>query len=104
MSSNSESLSIADWLAMRTPAAPVALQDVLRELVGNTQCTPRELPSTLVRIAARLFDKLGDSRESAALLLAADALITYAMEAAADAGVEDAADVAMKTIGSVGNR
>jgi hypothetical protein len=104
MTSGGGQLSIADWLSTRTPSAPEALRDLLLELAGNAQCEPRNLPSELVGIAARIFSQLGDSRESAIDLLAADALITYAMEAAADVGVENAAELAMQTIGRVVRR
>ncbi len=104
MTSAENSVAIADWLASRAAGAPTALLSRLSELAGEMRCEPREIPHVLVEIATRVFDRLDDSRESALELLAADALITYAMEAAAELGVENASESAMTAIAGVVSR
>lgn len=86
MSDNSESVRVVDWLASRLPPAPSALFDVINGHVGEASCTADDLPVTLVDIASRILGHLGEERDSANDLLAADALVTYAIEAAAEAG------------------
>ena len=101
MSAENESLEIAHWLAARTPRPPRDLELRLTALIGDSRATPAELPDALIGIAADAFAHLGDDRESALELLAADALITYAMEAAAEFHVEGAASRAMMRIADV---
>jgi hypothetical protein len=86
MSEGSRSISIAEWLAARAPSAPDVLANRLRDLAGTKQCLEGDLPQSLIEIASAAFSHLDDSRDSALELLAADALITYAMEAAAELG------------------
>ena len=85
MNGLSESVRIVDWLATRVPAAPASLAKIIADHVGSVECAPRDLPERLIDIAMRILRTLGDGREAANDLLAADALITYAIEAAADA-------------------
>jgi len=84
--------AIGAWLAARTPAPPDALRERVAALVRSEEllagggATAAEL---LVRAAERTLRALlrGDPRrrECALDLLAADALVTYGFEAAADA-------------------
>ena len=84
MSDTRESVRVADWLATRTPQPPAALSSQLIEAVGDTSCKRSALAATLVEMAGKILPLIGNDRESATRLLVADALITYAMEAAAD--------------------
>ena len=84
MSEPSESVRIVDWLATRVPAPPAALAKIISTGVDDIECDKRSLPDHLVDAAVRILNQLGDGRESANDLLAADALITYAIEAAAE--------------------
>ena len=76
---------LTDWLAARTPAPPEALAQRLAEIVGDESCRPDELPARLIQHAEKILRRIGDDRSHATDLLVADALITYAMEAVADA-------------------
>lgn len=84
-------MTVADWIATRTPAAPPALlarviaalgegahQPVARAAAVCLETAERELGALL---AARRF-----GREGAGDLLAVDALVTYAYEHAAESG------------------
>lgn len=84
--SASESIRVGDWLASREPSPPPMLAQMLRDVVGDERCDAADLPEALMGHAAKLLDLIGDDRAAAVHLLAADALITYAMEAAAEIG------------------
>ena len=84
MSDAGESVRLADWLAARTPPPPPALAARIAATVGDASCGRAALPGTLVEHALGFLKLIGDSRDSADDLLAADALITYAMEAATE--------------------
>ena len=71
-----------DWLELRAPASPPALAALIADSVGDAQCEGASLPALLVEKALQLLQSIGSTRDSADNLLAADALITYAMEAA----------------------
>lgn len=81
-------MTIGEWLATRTPAPPPALASRVRDLLGSTVeddvgvATDRLLEAA-ERTVATLLREGRTGRESAADLLAADALVTYAFEAAA---------------------
>jgi hypothetical protein len=83
-----ETVSLDDWLSSRTPVAPPALAARAREMAA--QHGHRTLPpsDTLLAAAERAMRALMRdgcmARESALDLLAVDALVTYAFEAAAD--------------------
>lgn len=79
-----ESVRVADWLALRVPAPPAALAALIVRSVGDVECERAMLPATLVDRALLLLKSIGSTRDSADDLLAADALITYAMEAAVE--------------------
>lgn len=84
MSDTGESVRLADWLASRTPSPPPALAARIAASVGDASASRAALPGTLVEHALGFLKLIGDARESADDLLAADALITYAMEAATE--------------------
>lgn len=77
------------WLAQRTPAAPEALAARIRELVAESGRREGEVAESLVDAAERVLSRLlregCATRHSALDLLAADAIATYAFEAAAEA-------------------
>jgi predicted exporter len=104
MTEDGQSITIAEWLSTRAPAAPAPLYNRLLEITAGAQCNRAELSGLLVEMAAGIFRKLDDSRDSALELLAADALITYAMEAAADIGAREAARGAILSVASVVSR
>ena len=79
-----ESVRVADWLALRAPAPPPALAALIVRSVGDAECERAMLPAVLVDRALHLLKSIGSTRDSADDLLAADALITYAMEAAVE--------------------
>lgn len=75
--------SLREWLSSRTPAPPAHLADRLVELVGRDALdAPASANVLLDRGIETLRSALSD-RDGALDLLAADALITYSMEAAA---------------------
>lgn len=81
------------WLARRAEPIPATLQgrlaEALREL--GAPAAPRPVHETLLvageAMLARLLNHNRTTREAALDLLTADALVTYAFEAAAEAGV-----------------
>ena len=91
---------MADWIRTRTPSAPEALSRRLIEIVGDDVSeSPSALPAALVARAEDVLADIGNDRASATDLLAADALITYAMEAAAELSLDVdaiASDAAMR--------
>jgi hypothetical protein len=90
---------LSDWLALRTPRPPAELSTRLEHLIGDIECEVAEIPASLIRAATGVLSNIGDDRSAATDLLAADALITYAMEAAAEsASVDTVAATAMKEI------
>ena len=84
MSDAGESVRLADWLASRTPPPPPELAARIKASVGDASCSRAALPGKLVEHSLHFLKSIGDARESADDLLTADALITYAMEAAAE--------------------
>ena len=100
-------IQAAEWLASREPAPPSALSKRLGALVGDANVPDLgALAELFVAEAAALVEKLGDDRSAASDLLAADALITYAMEAAAadHDRLENIAGTAMQVIARVAGR
>jgi uncharacterized membrane protein len=80
-------MTIGEWLATRTPAPPPALATRVRDLLGDTvhddvRVAPDRLLAAAERTVGALLSQGRTGRESAADLLAADALVTYAFEAA----------------------
>jgi hypothetical protein len=78
-----------DWLTLREPAAPAALTACVRELLGSRAEWEQlsrvdafvEASEVLLR---RVLEGGAVARENALDLLAADACVTWAFEAAAD--------------------
>jgi hypothetical protein len=101
-------MTIGEWLATRTPAPPPALALRVRDLLGSTVdddagvATDRLLDAA-ERTVAALLREGRTGRESAADLLAADALVTYAFEAAAadPSGIVEQARGAMSRLGGL---
>ena len=82
-------MTVREWLAQRQPAPPDALRARLEAVLGDAaEDDAAAATEVCLRAAERVVSELlrGDcaSRESALDLLAADALVTYAFEAAAD--------------------
>ncbi len=77
----------SEWLDSRVPAPPSALRERLHDALAADGATADRTQACL-HAAERLIERLlrGDctTRESALDLLAADALMTYAFEAAGD--------------------
>jgi len=101
-------MTISDWLDSRTPVPPELLAARVRELLGETLRRPAaEAHGCCLEAVDALLISLRDDpeagRERALDLLAADALVTYAFEAAAESPHELAsvAAVAMRRVGSV---
>jgi hypothetical protein len=102
-------MTIGEWLATRTPAPPAALMSRVRDMLGDAVhddarfATDRCLDAA-ERMVAGLLRDARTGRESAADLLAADALVTYAFEAASaePAGLLERARAAMLRLARLG--
>ena len=104
-------MTIGEWLAMRTPAPPPQLMHRVRAaLGGGTDDDAHRAADRCVdaaeRVVAQLLADGRTGRESAADLLAADALVTYAFEAAGDdpGRLVDRAQNAMVRLARLGAR
>ncbi len=80
---------LMDWLEARTPEAPPALRVRIADLVlEHPEWESMPLPEALIAAGERLMQDVlaapPRNRDSAVDLLAADACVTYAFEAAAD--------------------
>lgn len=83
-------MTVGDWLASRTPPPPEPLRSRIELALGTALGRPvadteRVCMEAAERVLARLFVDGEGQRREAADLLAADALVTYALEFAADA-------------------
>jgi len=91
---------LASWLTGRRPLPPRALERRLTETVGDEAGAP---PATLATLGARLLDRVAQAttqdRSQALDLLAADALVTYAFEAQAEADVRGLSRLAERVSG-----
>ena len=81
-------MTVREWLDARTPRPPRALSERLAgALVPLAAHSTDDVPETLLRASEAIIGDLlgrgGSGRDSALDLLAADALMTYALEAAA---------------------
>jgi hypothetical protein len=81
--------TVGEWLASRTPPPPELLRLRIVGALGSGQErgvaeTERVCLEAAERVLAGLFGDGGGARRDAADLLAADALVTYALEFAAD--------------------
>lgn len=98
-------MTVGEWLSSRTPAPPAPLAERLREVLG-TRVDDRASSAheaMLVTAESLLADLLSIEcamRDRALDLLAVDALVTYAFEAAAESpgAISDCATGAMATI------
>ena len=96
------------WLAARADTAPDSLR---RRLVDAIRAAPARGDGALAeQLLVRLLDEGCSSRLAAPDLLAADALVTYAFEAASEADDESVASIdrraaeAMRRIATIGAR
>ena len=103
-------MTVDEWLRSRTPAPPPALAARLRDVLGASCEEPSaRAPEACLAAAERLLAELlrshSTTRGSALDLLTADALVTYAFEAAGEsaAGIEARAASAMARISALGS-
>ena len=86
------------WLDTRRPAPPAALRAHIERALPTVTDTKLPLPAHLADVGRRLLGKVASrpagGRELALDLLAADAFITYAFEAQAEADVGGVAHLA----------
>jgi hypothetical protein len=83
-------MTVAEWLDRRTPEPPAALRARVEVALGDSLTRDAShVPDVCLGAAERLVELLlradCTSRESALDLLTADALVTYAFEAAGEA-------------------
>ncbi|MEO8562399.1 MAG: hypothetical protein ABI601_10015 [bacterium] len=104
-------MTISGWLDARRPAPPPALRSRIDlALAGSLEADECEAADACLRAGERVVDALlrdnATSRESAIDLLAADALVTYAFEAASErpAALSSLASSAMSRIAALGAR
>lgn len=79
-----QSIRLSDWLDSRSPRPPAALSARLAELAGDRACAEDQVSIVLLEMAEQILRTIGNDRGAATDLLAADALITYAIESAAE--------------------
>lgn len=77
-------ITLRDWLASRNPEPPAQLSERLAEIVGDEAFNGASSADILIERGIQTLRSALSDRDGALDLLAADALITYAMEAAAD--------------------
>ena len=101
-------MTVADWLRERDPAPPARLAARIEEAVGakSGEATPNAAEVCLAAcesLLAGVAARPSPGREAALDLLAADALATYALEAAAEspATLEVRAHDAMKRLAAI---
>jgi hypothetical protein len=84
-------VTLREWLGARVPAQPPALSDRIAELAGPYDDAPGDMPDRCLAAAEaglrRLLIDREASRAGALDLLAVDALVTYAFEAASETPV-----------------
>ena len=102
-------MRLAEWLDARTPAPPPALRGRIDSALGDElRFEASDVYETCIAAAERLVRALlaenATSRDSALHLLAADALVTYAFEAASEqpTGLAHRASAAMVRIAALG--
>ena len=89
------------WLDTRRPPPPTALRAHLEaELTDAELALPEHLADLGRRALARVVDQPASGRDLALELLAADALITYAFEAQAEADPAGLAPLAARVVES----
>ena len=81
-------MNLRDWLAHREPSPPRVLQERVEALAREVPELPDDAAGSLLAAAeaalTRLARRSPEDRTSAVDLLAVDALVTYAMEFAAE--------------------
>lgn len=87
---NTGASTVGEWLAALEPPPPAALAERLKLALAPFAPQPRDrVPEACLDAGERLLDELlatgSTTRGSALDLLAVDALVTYAFQAAADA-------------------
>ena len=104
-------MTIGEWLATRRPEPPPQLMRRVRDALGGSAADDARLAvdrcvEAAERVVAQLLREGRTGRESAADLLAADALVTYAFEAAGDdaSRLVDRAQSAMVRLARLGAR
>jgi hypothetical protein len=102
-------MTIGEWLATRTPAPPPQLMRRVRGALGDAAYDDARFAAdrcieAAELVVAQLLRESRTGRESAADLLAADALVTYAFEAAGEdpSGLVDRAQAAMVRLARLG--
>ena len=100
-------MTVGRWLATRTPEPPELLLERLRDALGDSARRDVAEASDVCLAAAeaivlRLLHDATDTRDQALDLLAADALITYAFEAASERP-EELADRATRAMSRMSN-
>lgn len=101
-------MTVGRWLRSRTPPPPAALTLRLEEILAHSLDAPvDQVPAVFLAAGERLVTALlrsdSTSRESALDLLAADALVTYAFEAAGEGAldIDERAAAAMGRISAI---
>ena len=98
-------MTIGEWLDARGAGVPPHLMQRVREALGDklaedVSAAPERCAEAAAHIADTLLAAGSTGRDSALSLLAADALVTFAFEAAADAParLQERAHAAMRTL------
>ena len=91
-------MTVTDWLAQRTPVVPEALRERVTFQLGDQCNAPAAGASEAcaaagVRVVESLISTECAQRQHAIDLLAADALVTYAIESAAERSPDFAAEM-----------
>ena len=91
-------MTVGDWLAQRTPVVPEALRQRVAFQLGDQRSAPAARASEAcaaagVRAVESLISTECAQRQHAIDLLAADALVTYAIESAAEHSSDFAAEM-----------
>ncbi|WP_419940839.1 hypothetical protein [Candidatus Palauibacter sp.] len=98
------SITLETWLQARLREAPLELADAIRSLVVGV---PSDDEEGLVSVALDALETVANgagTRGSAINLLAADAILTYAFEAAAEPGLGGSAARALRLARRIGPR
>ncbi len=86
-------MTVAEWLDSREPSPPSRLAERLRSVLGDrgtlaTALNPACLAQAGIALLRAIEERECNDRSDALDLLAADALVSYAFEAAANSTVE----------------
>ena len=101
-------MTVSEWLRSRAPQPPEALAARLDAVLGESLTLPsEEIPEVFLEkgesLVAGLLQSNSTARHSALDLLTADALVTYAFEAASEtpSAIEARASAAMTRIAAL---